>query len=241
MNCKECGKDETEVTFNLNAGAKTCNRCYHKHRLSRQIVEKICISCGKKPLFTKRYCEACAKKRRESRRTKIEKGICVYNGCKDFPKPKSTFCPRHANLVNASAKYRHHEKIKNGICADHGCHEFVDTGLTLCRKHMDNYSVRGRRSRFRYSVENEQKWQDAVDGKISCEFCGLPFNNETPNQDHDHACCPGKNSCGKCLRGIVHPICNTAGIVWLEWYERQMGIDPPLMLKAYRDKFPRRI
>jgi len=202
-------------------------------------MEKMCISCGKKPLFTKRYCEACAKKIREARRTKVEKGVCVYSGCKDSPKSNSTFCIRHANIVNASAKRRHDEKIKNGICADHGCHEPVYTGLTLCRKHMDKYSVRGRRSRFRYSLEDEQKWQDAVDGKIPCEFCGLTFYDETPNQDHDRSCCPTMKSCGKCLRGLVHPLCNTAGIVWPERHEQRSGITLP-MLKDYRDKFPRR-
>lgn len=26
--------------------------------------------------------------------------------------------------------------------------------------------------------------------------------------DHDHACCPGKKTCGKCLRGLVCKRCN---------------------------------
>jgi hypothetical protein len=28
--------------------------------------------------------------------------------------------------------------------------------------------------------------------------------------DHDHACCPGKRSCGRCLRGLLHRTCNVA-------------------------------
>ena len=30
------------------------------------------------------------------------------------------------------------------------------------------------------------------------------------NVDHDHSCCPGKKSCGKCIRGLICHNCNTA-------------------------------
>jgi len=32
--------------------------------------------------------------------------------------------------------------------------------------------------------------------------------------DHDHACCPGRETCGKCIRGLLCYICNTN----IEWY-----------------------
>lgn len=40
--------------------------------------------------------------------------------------------------------------------------------------------------------------------------CGKPFE-EKPWVDHDHACCPSVatgRSCGKCVRGLLHPQCN---------------------------------
>ena len=45
----------------------------------------------------------------------------------------------------------------------------------------------------------------AQDGK--CAICGRPL--ERPDLDHNHACCSGKKSCGKCIRGILCRPCNT--------------------------------
>lgn len=38
--------------------------------------------------------------------------------------------------------------------------------------------------------------------------------------DHNHACCPGKTSCGACIRGLLCVSCNTK----LGWYERRKEV-----------------
>jgi hypothetical protein len=40
-----------------------------------------------------------------------------------------------------------------------------------------------------------------------CEACGGFVNLVI---DHDHACCAGSRSCGKCIRGVLCGNCNTA-------------------------------
>lgn len=43
-----------------------------------------------------------------------------------------------------------------------------------------------------------------------CDLCGDPLEIHEVVVDHDHACCPGRQSCGRCVRGYVHHSCNVA-------------------------------
>ena len=60
-----------------------------------------------------------------------------------------------------------------------------------------------------------------------CAICGREPGEERVNvlaPDHDHKCCPGTRSCGKCIRGLLCLRCNT-GIA-------MMADDPSLLRKA---------
>ena len=89
----------------------------------------------------------------------------------------------------------------------------------------------------------KHKWNlDIVDfdrmSKDGCQICGeVPEVNY--HVDHDHACCPGNGSCGKCVRGVVCARCNTL----VAKYERgKLRPDNPRLKKIikYLQKYAKR-
>lgn len=58
------------------------------------------------------------------------------------------------------------------------------------------------------------EWQTLWDRQQGlCALCGIAMLREGREKlsavvDHDHKCCSGSKSCGKCVRGLVHWRCN---------------------------------
>lgn len=71
--------------------------------------------------------------------------------------------------------------------------------------------------RYKLSVMHKHKYGITLDEKDAmlaaqggvCALCGTddPTSNGWAT-DHDHACCSGGRSCGKCIRGIICSRCN---------------------------------
>lgn len=62
-----------------------------------------------------------------------------------------------------------------------------------------------------YSITLEQFNAILREQDYKCAVCGTA--NPNRNQwvvDHDHSCCAGKKSCGRCVRGILCQFCNRA-------------------------------
>ena len=86
------------------------------------------------------------------------------------------------------------------------------------------------RSKYRLTVTRFEEMLQAQD--MSCPLCGKAFDLSKHNGvcvDHDHACCKGEKTCGKCIRGILCGDCNKKLHDDVEWHLRAIEY-----LKRYR-------
>ena len=69
-----------------------------------------------------------------------------------------------------------------------------------------------RREKLRsYGLTEEQYDRMADEQGGVCWLCAKPNQNGMPLAiDHDHACCPGRGSCGRCVRKLLCNKCNGA-------------------------------
>lgn len=68
----------------------------------------------------------------------------------------------------------------------------------------------------RYGITEDQYQQMLKNQDYRCAICGTHQEDQKIRMsvDHDHRCCPGLFSCGKCLRGLLCRNCNlTLGVL----------------------------
>lgn len=70
--------------------------------------------------------------------------------------------------------------------------------------------IERKRQAKRYGLTLEQLKGMYKKQKNRCAGCRTPFSSDrNPDTDHDRKCCPGKFSCGKCVRGLLCKYCNS--------------------------------
>lgn len=71
-------------------------------------------------------------------------------------------------------------------------------------------AAKAREQRKRLYGVTEEKFNTMVMSQTGCAICGAPEpgGRGAWHIDHDHSCCPGIKSCGKCIRGLLCLACN---------------------------------
>ena len=105
------------------------------------------------------------------------------------------------------------KKEKDGLIHCRYCEQYLDKSkfwgkLTYCKDCSKTIGHSNNIKRFGLSVDRCIRSKNKKNGL--CAICKNPETNKRRlSVDHDHSCCPGSGSCGKCIRGLLCSNCNT--------------------------------
>lgn len=130
--------------------------------------------------------------------------VCSYKDC-GRPNWSKGYCHAHYRLARAGRELRPiratPQPRTSDLCSHPGCGEPYQT-WDLCRSHY-------------HRLRNHNITLAAFDALLEtqghrCACCGAPDPGGVYGWcvDHDHACCPGDRSCGRCIRGLICGPCN---------------------------------
>ncbi|AEJ94163.1 endonuclease VII [Mycobacterium phage Thibault] len=151
-------------------------------------------------------------------------GVCPMDGC-DNPSWHHGPCKAHrARFVEEGKRWCTNPDCDEPLQPVSGFSRYKDRYQPRCKRcqqaaqsakwHEDPESSRERYRGFKYGVGPEALNALMEEQDYRCAACSEPLSwDGDPGTrracvDHDHACCPGTLSCGKCLRSILCNGCN---------------------------------
>lgn len=204
MRCNE-NKSFSEFRVNKNNKSGYASYCYDCARAySREYYEK--KNGGLKYAKEKRIGD-----------TRICSICNEYKNIKDFKNDKYSWC----NVCQKEYDRKRNEKglvkprkIVGELVHCRHCEQYLDRSefwgndLTYCRPCKKKVGINSNLRKYKLTMETYSEMEKSQNGV--CAICKDPeMNKKRLSVDHDHACCPGYGSCGKCIRGLLCSNCNT--------------------------------
>lgn len=214
ISCTNCGKEKTK-----NNRRPFCGSCAQKARWNTESIDiKCCLNCSEE---ISRY----------SKKTNRLLNPSVYN--------KRQYCSYNCNGNAKAVLNNQGQKLCQtcNIYKDLDQYYFVKRNesrrLANCIECISFTALIKRREKRvetlikRYNLSLDEYELILKKQNYKCGICKIDRGNKNVEHlfvDHDHKCCPGRFSCGKCVRGLLCDKCNRGGGFFND--------DPTLLLAA---------
>jgi predicted nucleic acid-binding Zn ribbon protein len=186
LKCKECSVSISHPKRSFCS--ETCRVKYFNNKTAKRNKEARgqlrCAVCNKKILNSKKSTVMYCSQECRSKRNNLERRNKTKN------KLAGKVCAKCGVEINA---IRSRRKYCSQKCKDAA---------------RSRAQLRWKRVLTLYNL-TQTEWEDILQlqGGV-CAICQK--ESRTWHTDHNHSCCPGKVSCGKCVRGILCNKCNQA-------------------------------
>jgi hypothetical protein len=168
-----------------------CQACYRRKAREARGLQKP----GPKPDPSKPFSRYNDETSHHNKRIKCIHGH-FFDGVDDIGKQTCSICVADNLLTECPAG---HEKNETNTSPSGSCR--------VCARERAVWY----RYVAKYGLSQEQVTAVLEAQDYACAVCHVKFDMESKRPfdvDHDHSCCPGQVTCGKCVRGLVSPECN---------------------------------
>jgi hypothetical protein len=198
-NCSKCKKNKNYSDFNKHPTSKDgygswCKQCQKDNYRSKKTYK-----FPPKEKDGKIYCTQCS----------------MYLDPSSFPEKKKSWCKpcqKEYDQKKIDLKRILPKKMQGNKIHCRYCEQYLDKskfwgGLTYCRECSKQVGHAGKLKGYGLTVDKYIDMEKSQNGV--CAICKNPeLKNNRLSVDHNHACCPGTKSCGKCVRGLLCSKCN---------------------------------
>lgn len=177
------------------------------------------------------YCRLHYRRFSEGRPLEYEKDQkeCQVTSC-DKPSDIRGYCSFHYlrkySGVPLDAPKKNRKSYLGRKCFVGTCENAAGGERGLCKWHS-NWS-----GKYGFSVAQVVQ---ILNSPYLCEICDSELGTKNINIDHDHECCPGQQTCGKCIRGLLCRACNRGIGSFNEKAENVLKAVEYLMRRNVRD------